>query len=67
LSDIFPIQNDIKQGDALSPLLVNLVLEYAIKKVQENQVEPKSNGTHGLFLYSDDVNLLGDNINTINK
>jgi hypothetical protein len=36
LSDNFPIQNDIKQGDALSPLLFNSALEYASRKVQEN-------------------------------
>jgi hypothetical protein len=27
LSDIFSIQNDLKQGDALSPLLFNFALE----------------------------------------
>jgi hypothetical protein len=35
-------------------------LEYAIKKVQENQVRPELNGTHQLLAYADDVNLLGD-------
>jgi hypothetical protein len=31
LSDNFPIQNGLKQGDALSPLLFNFALEYARK------------------------------------
>jgi hypothetical protein len=67
LSDSFPIQNGLKHGDALSPLLFNFALEYAIKKDQENQVGLKLNGTHSLLAYADDVNLLGDNIDTVKK
>jgi hypothetical protein len=67
LYDSFPIQNGLKQGDDLSPLLFNFALEYAIMAVQETQVRLKLNGTHQLLAYADDVNLLRDNIYTIMK
>jgi hypothetical protein len=67
LTDNFPIQNGLKQGGALPPLLFNFPLENAIRKVQENQVGPKLNGTHQLLVYADDVNLLGDNLDTTKK
>jgi hypothetical protein len=38
LSDIIPIENGLKQTDAVLPLLFNLSFEYTCKKVQENQV-----------------------------
>jgi hypothetical protein len=46
LLDAFPIQNGLKQGDALSPLLLNFPLEYVITKVQETQEGYELNGTH---------------------
>jgi hypothetical protein len=61
LFDSFLIQNGLKQGDALSPLLFNFALEYAIRKVQVNQVGLKLNATHQLLAYDHAVNLLGDN------
>jgi hypothetical protein len=38
VSDMFPIRNGFKQGDALSPLLYYLAFEYAIRRVQVNQM-----------------------------
>jgi hypothetical protein len=36
LSDKFPIQNVLKHGDALSPLLFSFALEYAIISLELN-------------------------------
>jgi hypothetical protein len=67
LSAIFPIRNGLKQGDALAPLLFNLALEYAIKRVQVNQDGLKLNGMHQLLAYADDVNILGGSVHAVKE
>jgi hypothetical protein len=42
-------------------------LEYAIRRVQENQEGLKLNWTHQLSAYADDLNTVAENIDTIQK
>ena len=67
LSDMFPVRNSLKQGDALSPLLFSSALEYTIKRVQVIQDGLKLNGTHQLLVYADYVNIVGGSVHAIKE
>jgi hypothetical protein len=48
-------------------LLFKFALECAIRRVQEKQEWLKLNGTHQLLAYADDVNILGETTDTVQK
>jgi hypothetical protein len=64
LSDKFTIQNGLKKEVALLPLFLNFTFKYATRRVQGKQERLKLKGTHQLPAYADDVNILGENIDT---
>jgi len=64
---MFPINNGLKKGDALPPLLLIFALGYATFWVQVNQDGLKLNGAHQLLVYADDVNILGGRVHTVKK
>jgi thiamine monophosphate synthase len=57
----------IKKREALSPLLFNIALDYAIRRFHVNQDDLKLNGTHQLLVYADDVNILGGSVHTVKE
>jgi len=67
VSDRFHIRKDLKQGDALTPLLLNFALEYAIRRVQLKQDGLKLKGKLQLLVSADDVNILRRGIQTLKE
>ena len=52
----------MKQEGALSPILFNSALEYAIRKVLGSNLRLDMNSTHQVLANADDVNLIFDDI-----
>jgi len=60
LPDAVHIQNCLKQGDDLSPLLFTFPLECFITKVQESWEWLELTGVHQVLVSADDVKLLSE-------
>jgi hypothetical protein len=64
LYDDFPVQDDLKQINALLPLLFSFASEYACQEGPRRPGLLELNGTHWLLAYVD-VNLLVENVNNM--
>jgi hypothetical protein len=62
LSDTFPTQSVLKQGDGLSPGLFIFVLCCEFRKVQGKQQRYKVIWTHHLVVYTNNDHLLTENV-----
>jgi hypothetical protein len=49
------MKNDLRQGDALSPLIFNFAIKFAIGRAQVNQEGLKLSGILQLLFYTDDA------------
>jgi len=58
---MFPINDYLKEGDALSSLLFHLAVDYAIRRVQLNRDALKLNGTRECWVYAND-NIVGGSV-----
>jgi len=64
---MFPTKKVLKQRDALSWLLFNFPLEYAIRSVPRNQDGLKLNGTYQIVVCVHDFGILGGNVHMVKK
>jgi hypothetical protein len=67
LSEMFSVRNCLKQEDALSQLLFNFALEYAIRSVQVNLGGMILYGTYQLLVYAHDVNISGGSVYSVKE
>jgi len=59
------VTTGLRQGDALSPVLFNLVLENIVREINVSEGIELGEVKIGLIAYADDIALLGDNIEMI--
>jgi len=64
LTDLLKINQGLKQKDGLAPMLLNLALEYAVRKTTVDTNLSLLHKSTQLAGYADDINILGRNLHT---
>jgi hypothetical protein len=64
---MFPLENGLEKRDVLLTLILNFALDYAIRRVQINKNGLKFSGTHFVWVYADDVNIMGGSVLTVKE
>jgi len=65
LIDPFKINQGLKQGDVLAPMLFILALEYAVRKTTVDTNASLLHKSTQLAEYTDDINILGRNLTSM--
>lgn len=61
MSEVFPIETGLRQGDALSPILFNIAMQSVIRKVQKDSIGLKiENQNMVIAAYADDIIIMGE-------
>ncbi|KAL4103878.1 hypothetical protein QTP88_019213 [Uroleucon formosanum] len=61
----FKVTSGLRQGDALSPILFNLVLERVVRDMNISEGVTLGQSKISLLAYADDIAILGDNIEIV--
>ena len=64
---MFPIRNDLKQGEVLSPLLFIFSFENAIRRDKAKQDGLQLNCTYKFLIYAHNVNTLGGRVHILKE
>lgn len=67
LSNAFGISCGLRQGDGMSPLLFNIVLEWVIRKAQVNTRGTIVNKSTQILAYADDIDVVTRNIRDLER
>lgn len=67
LSESFEVTTGLKQGDAMSPLLFNIVLDKAVRYAQIKTELLTTDGPRLLLAYADDIDLMGNTVASVKE